>query len=383
MRELFSGIEFIHSKHIIHRDVKPSNFLYDVRRQRGVLVDFGLAEYEWDSEDDQYSSNNKHSRSCVCRKSGYVDHYFGHQLPQQRGYRKEDSRPGRRANRAGTRGFRAPEVLFKCTSQTTKLDIWSAGTVLLSFLSRRFPFFNGTDDGDALIEFATIFGKIKVQQCGLLHGSIFETNIPTIRDSPFSFEQLIDWCNDRRAKRDPNTGERISLLSPMERLAVDLLKRCMDLDFRKRLRATEALGHDFFMYEEETDQEEEEEEDHGSDQLGQQHQAKENVEEADGEDTDLVDVINKYSQREEAVKADEVEEGSPEGPALIEKENDESEYNDILEGEDNVEVGSEQDLELEEEDNIEIDYKQDAEPDGDDTVEHEDEDSEYSDHIVM
>ena len=35
------------------------------------------------------------------------------------GYPKNDPRPSRRANRAGTRGFRAPEVLLKCTDQTT------------------------------------------------------------------------------------------------------------------------------------------------------------------------------------------------------------------------------------------------------------------------
>lgn len=34
-------------------------------------------------------------------------------------YLKHDQRPAKRANRAGTRGFRAPEVLFKCQSQTT------------------------------------------------------------------------------------------------------------------------------------------------------------------------------------------------------------------------------------------------------------------------
>ena len=34
------------------------------------------------------------------------------------GYLKEDRRPGVRANRAGTRGFRAPEVLLKCPDQS-------------------------------------------------------------------------------------------------------------------------------------------------------------------------------------------------------------------------------------------------------------------------
>ncbi|OLY84268.1 Cell division control protein 7 [Smittium mucronatum] len=41
---LFEALAFSHSKKIIHRDVKPSNFLYSVKKKHGVLVDFGLAE---------------------------------------------------------------------------------------------------------------------------------------------------------------------------------------------------------------------------------------------------------------------------------------------------------------------------------------------------
>lgn len=39
--------------------------------------------------------------------------------------------------RGGTRGFRAPEVLLRCTKQTVAIDIWSAGVILLSILSAR------------------------------------------------------------------------------------------------------------------------------------------------------------------------------------------------------------------------------------------------------
>jgi cell division control protein 7 len=34
------------------------------------------------------------------------------------GFKRDDQRPTAKANRAGTRGFRAPEVLFKCPDQT-------------------------------------------------------------------------------------------------------------------------------------------------------------------------------------------------------------------------------------------------------------------------
>ena len=53
---LFLGLEHVHGRKIIHRDVKPryftlalyplngSNFLFNPTTRQGVLVDFGLAE---------------------------------------------------------------------------------------------------------------------------------------------------------------------------------------------------------------------------------------------------------------------------------------------------------------------------------------------------
>ena len=44
--------------------------------------------------------------------------------------------PHLHAARAGTPGFRPPEVLLKCRIQTVAVDIWAAGVILLSIMSR-------------------------------------------------------------------------------------------------------------------------------------------------------------------------------------------------------------------------------------------------------
>lgn len=54
-------------------------------------------------------------------------------------------------NRSGTPGFRAPEVLFHFALQTSAIDIWSAGVILLCLLTRRYPLFPGRSDEEQLI----------------------------------------------------------------------------------------------------------------------------------------------------------------------------------------------------------------------------------------
>ena len=85
--------------------------------------------------------------------------------------------PQLHVHRGGTPGFRPPEVLLKVKEQTGAVDIWAAGIMLLSILSRyvkgheayishthmthslrSYPFFRAPDDMTALAEMITLFG---------------------------------------------------------------------------------------------------------------------------------------------------------------------------------------------------------------------------------
>lgn len=104
----------------------------------------------------------------------------------------------------------------------------------MTFLGRRFPFFNSTDDIDAMIEIASIFGTRRIKTAAAMHGQIFETNIPTIGERGYSWEKLVKWASC------------VDDLTESEKQATRLLGRLMELDPQKRLSAKDALRHEFF-----------------------------------------------------------------------------------------------------------------------------------------
>ncbi|PIO54620.1 hypothetical protein TELCIR_24011 [Teladorsagia circumcincta] len=45
--------------------------------------------------------------------------------------------PVKHVNKAGTPGYRAPEILLRFDEQTTEIDIFAAGVTMLSFLLKK------------------------------------------------------------------------------------------------------------------------------------------------------------------------------------------------------------------------------------------------------
>lgn len=219
MYNLLVALKNIHEKNVIHRDIKPSNFLYSKQERKGLLIDFGLAQFVKIKEEKTEKKKNSvlffsHSLIRATKPPGY---YIG------------DGRPQMRAARAGTRGFRAPEVLLRVTNQTTKIDIWSAGVLLLMLLTKQYPFFHSMDDMDAIAEIGVIYGHKEMKRMAKYYGRVWKSNIKSIPQDRVYFEEIITRLN-----------------CPVDQLSVSLLEMMMDLYSERRISAAAALEHSFF-----------------------------------------------------------------------------------------------------------------------------------------
>lgn len=225
---LLKALRHIHQFGIIHRDIKPNNFLYNRSSRMYALVDFGLAQGTADTQIELLKEltglrkvprpvfGERNLNSCAPAPSTTkqaavktelvkstkeedlatrrlsaasrgplpVRSQSSLQKPQravQQGLtcncHQTDrvcnicmSRKQQVAPRAGTPGFRAPEVLTKCPNQGTAIDMWSAGVILLSLLSGRYPFFKAGDDLIALTQIMTIRGSRETIQAAKTFG---------------------------------------------------------------------------------------------------------------------------------------------------------------------------------------------------------------------
>uniref|UniRef100_A0A2C9KY76 non-specific serine/threonine protein kinase n=1 Tax=Biomphalaria glabrata TaxID=6526 RepID=A0A2C9KY76_BIOGL len=166
MKNLLIALRRVHQFNIIHRDIKPSNFLYNRQQKRYALVDFGLASGPMliDRDADKLRktlptagatpsdstirvalSPSKFDPSCSranvykCKKPSTA---VKNQLMKKKDHPSFDSshicdcfgkaqvcsvcvaRPNQVAARAGTAGFRSPEVLMKYTEQGTGRQVF-------------------------------------------------------------------------------------------------------------------------------------------------------------------------------------------------------------------------------------------------------------------
>jgi len=111
--------------------------------------------------------------------------------------------------------------------------MWAVGVILLSILSRSYPFFRAPDDMTALAELMTLCGTKQVQAAAKRYGR--RLTISHMKEEC----DLASVCKQLGAR-----GEEPSPFIVTED-AISLLKRLLRLDYRDRITASQALEHPF------------------------------------------------------------------------------------------------------------------------------------------
>jgi cell division control protein 7 len=136
----------------------------------------------------------------------------------------------------GTKGFRAPEVLFRSFHQGCKVDVWSAGVTLLYFIIGKSPF--GGDPEQNIKEIAKLRGSEELWEVAKLHNC--ESSYPSDLFDAKSLRSvdLREWCaaNTRRPEFFKSIPDSL----------FDLVDKCLSVNPRCRITSEDALMHDFF-----------------------------------------------------------------------------------------------------------------------------------------
>lgn len=212
----------------IHKSNKE-NFRFCNRNKTATIKKFQFAPKNLQPELSATNQNNVSSpvnNECECMKKDYI-------------CQKCLSKIDLVVPRAGTPGFRAPEILLRSQNQSTKIDIWSSGVIFASLLSGRYPFFRCTDDITCLAEIITVIGSSRIKKAAAELGKtiiISRNSMP-----PMNLRKI---CINLKKSSSLTMNENSVIEFPEE--AYDLLKHLLDPNPFTRYSATQALRHPFF-----------------------------------------------------------------------------------------------------------------------------------------
>ncbi|KIV92123.1 hypothetical protein PV10_06588 [Exophiala mesophila] len=186
-RQMFDGLDFLHRRGVLHRDIKAANILIS-NSGRLKYADFGLARF--------YTKSHK------------LDY----------------------TNRVITIWYRPPELLLGETQYGPEVDIWSAACVFVEMFTKKAIF---PGEGGELSQLDKVYNVL---------GTPTRNDWPGIIDLPW-FELMQP--SDRRKRVFEAMFKDI-----FPAAALDLVQWMFKYDPNKRPNAAQVLAHDYFVTEE-------------------------------------------------------------------------------------------------------------------------------------
>ena len=187
LKQILIGLNYSHSKGIIHRDIKIGNILYDKLLHKLRIIDWGLSDF--------YIPNKEYNV------------------------------------RVSSLQYKAPELLLNQTKYNYSIDVWSFGCIMGSLLFDRIPFFKGKDFNDQLKQIIQFVGYNDFNQYVTKYNITINQSFHNISDTnPLDLNNYV-------------TENNYKYITPE---SIDLLKKLSTFDSDKRITTNEALHHQFF-----------------------------------------------------------------------------------------------------------------------------------------
>ena len=185
MYNFLQAVDYLHSRGVCHRDIKPHNVLIDPTTGRAKICDFGCSKRLVPGEPNiQY----------IC-----------------------------------ARYYRAPEIAFGWPHYSLSIDVWSVGCVMAELYTGR-PLFPGKNSVDQLAKIVKVLGGPD----GL--------ELAAMGQDPRRFRHVQQ--ADQQARR---LGLKAAVGPQVPDDAIDLMFGMLQYDPTRRFTASTALQHPYFL----------------------------------------------------------------------------------------------------------------------------------------